>query len=84
MDSLLGWQNTLPVAAIAVVGSAVTRGGGVLLLEVTSYNDERHGHDRVHLLDGCDDHDAALDVGAATLLVTYVHVARVCAAAAIG
>ncbi len=50
----------------------------------TSNNDEDDGHDRIHLLDGCDDHESVRVVGAATVLVPNVHVARVGAAAAIG
>ena len=40
---------------------------------------------RINLLDGCDDHEAVCDVGAATVLVdANIHVSCVGAAAAIG
>ena len=40
---------------------------------------------RINLLDGCNDHEAVHDVGAATVLVdANIHVSRVGAAAAIG
>ena len=51
----------------------------------TSNYDEDDDHDRIHLRDRCDDHEAVHVVGAATatVLVANVRVARVGAAAAI-
>ena len=71
---------------IALVRSAMTREGSVLLLERRGIMTKMMVMiSRINLLDGCDDHEAVCDVGAATVLVdANIHVSCVGAAAAIG
>ena len=54
-----------------------------VVVGATSNNDEDDGHDRIHLCERWDDHEAVRVVGAATVLVANAHVARVGTAAAI-
>jgi hypothetical protein len=62
----------------------MTREGGVMLLERRGIMTKTMVMiSRIILLDGCDDHEAVRDVGAATVLLdAYIHVVRVAAAAA--